>query len=181
MNTANTRITGGEFRGRGIKSPNLEKTHPMGSRERLAILNSIGPEIVGATVLDLYAGTGALGLEALSRGAKFDAFVEKNPKTLAILKENLEKLGIENFSVFAMKVEDFSDENSSEIVFIDPPYDKYEIFLDNFSKIYENSLKNAKKIIISHPKNLNIDLKELKLFRRTDKSFAGAGISIFTK
>ena len=102
------RITGGTLRGREIKSPESSKTHPMGSRERMAILNSIGPEIVGTEVLDAFAGTGAIGIEALSRGAARVTFIEKDRKVAMVLRENLRNLGLlERSTILEIPVEKF--------------------------------------------------------------------------
>ena len=87
------RITGGEFGGRNLKVPKTDAIRPTQDRVREALFNSIQCEIAGADFLDLFAGSGAVGLEALSRGAKSVTFVEANRKHIAILKENLGSLG----------------------------------------------------------------------------------------
>lgn len=88
----NLRVLAGEFKGRKIASPNDSRTHPMGAREKLALFNMVTVE--DRAVLDLYAGTGALGIEALSRGAKEVVFVEKTPAVAKIIRENLQILGV---------------------------------------------------------------------------------------
>ena len=75
-NFTSLRITGGELKNKEIKSPEDKHTHPMGSRERLALMNIIGPEIKDTKILDAFAGTGAIGIEALSRGASHVTFVD---------------------------------------------------------------------------------------------------------
>ena len=90
------RITSGEFRGRALISPRQAVTHPMGSRERLALFNAIGPHIKNKVVLDVFAGTGALGLEALSRGASHVTFIEKNHKAAATIRDNIKMLKCED-------------------------------------------------------------------------------------
>ena len=87
------RITGGEFGGRNLKVPKTDAIRPTQDRVREALFNIIQCEIAGADFLDLFAGSGAVGLEALSRGAKSVIFVEANRKHIAILKENLGSLG----------------------------------------------------------------------------------------
>lgn len=96
---AKIRITGGELKGREILSPRSGLTHPMGAREKLALFNMINREITGAKVLDAYAGSGALGIEALSRGAESAVFVEKDAEVAKVLKQNLRYLGLENTEV----------------------------------------------------------------------------------
>ena len=85
----NIKITSGKYRGRTIKSPNSKLTHPMGAREKLAMFNMISEYLSGAVVLDVYAGSGALGIEALSRGASYAMFVEKNPQIAQVIRRNL--------------------------------------------------------------------------------------------
>jgi len=84
------RITGGEFGGRNLKVPNTDAIRPTQDRVREALFNILAPEIMGSEFLDLFAGSGAVGLEALSRGAARATFVEQSRKHLAVLTQNLE-------------------------------------------------------------------------------------------
>ena len=84
------RITGGEFGGRNLKVPKTDAIRPTQDRVREALFNIIQFEVPGADFLDLFAGSGAVGREALSRGAKSTTFVEANRRHLVVLKENLE-------------------------------------------------------------------------------------------
>ena len=83
------RITGGEFGGRNLKVPKSDAIRPTQDRVREAVFNIIQFEVAGSDFLDLFAGSGAVGLEALSRGAKSVTFVEANRRHLAVLNENL--------------------------------------------------------------------------------------------
>ena len=83
------RITGGQFGGRILKVPKSDAIRPTQDRVREALFNILAPEIAGADFLDLFAGCGAVGLEALSRGAKSATFVEKDRRHAAVLRENL--------------------------------------------------------------------------------------------
>jgi 16S rRNA (guanine(966)-N(2))-methyltransferase RsmD len=175
-NSLSSRVTGGELRGREILSPISDKTHPMGSRERLAILNSIGPNIVDATVLDAYAGTGALGIEALSRGAKNAVFIENNHKTAEILRKNLETLGLkERSTVIEKSVEKAEIEGSFDYIFIDPPYDKINEFDPS---VFSELVKSAEKVVLSHPSGFTCDFDG---FSKNTKTYAAANVTIFTK
>lgn len=90
------RIIGGSCKGRRLKAPGRRfalRVRPTSDRAREALFNMIGSETAGATVLDLFAGTGALGLEALSRGAAGALFVEADPEVVGLLRENLELCG----------------------------------------------------------------------------------------
>ncbi len=85
------RITGGEWRGREIRIPR-SGVRPTQDRLRLAVFSSLGDAVVGARVLELFAGSGAFGLEALSRGAAFAAWIEKDGRVYPVLKANIEAL-----------------------------------------------------------------------------------------
>jgi 16S rRNA (guanine966-N2)-methyltransferase len=121
------RVSGGEARGRRLKAPkNIRPTQGM---VKQAIFNMVGPRIEGAEVLDLFAGSGALGIEALSRGAARVTFVDREPRGLAILRQNLDALG---FKARARLVRsdvvrwlEASPEaiTSATFVFLDPPYE----------------------------------------------------------
>jgi 16S rRNA (guanine966-N2)-methyltransferase len=88
------RIVGGEFRGRKLHYSGDERVRPMKDRVREAVFNLIGPSVRGMHAIDLFAGTGALGLEALSRGAATATFVERHFPTAAIIKQNVAELGV---------------------------------------------------------------------------------------
>lgn len=86
------KVLSGKFKGLNLVSPGSTLTHPMGAREKLALFNMIQPYLEGAKVLDIYAGSGALGIEALSRGAKSVVFVEKTAKIAQIIRQNLHQI-----------------------------------------------------------------------------------------
>src|ERR1051325_7562571 len=88
------RLTGGSDRGRRLRAPRGAQTRPTAAKVREAIFNILGPPPDGS-VLDLYAGTGALGMEALSRGAARAVFVERDRNALSALRTNLRELGVE--------------------------------------------------------------------------------------
>lgn len=88
------RIIAGEHRGRQLKGPPDERTRPMLDRVREAVFSTLGARVDGARVLDLFAGTGSLALEALSRGAEHARLVERDPLILKLLRENVATLGL---------------------------------------------------------------------------------------
>ena len=89
------RIIGGKARGRRIRSVPGETTRPITDKVREALFNILGADIQGASLLDLFAGTGSVGIEALSRGADYVCFVELNRKPIVVIKENLQNTGLE--------------------------------------------------------------------------------------
>jgi 16S rRNA (guanine966-N2)-methyltransferase len=124
------RIVGGKFRGRTLAGPNSNAIRPTSDRLRESIFNILvhayGDPITDARVMDLFAGTGALGLEALSRGAKFALFVEESVEARGIIRQNIETLGVIGISnVFrrdAAKLGPRGPIDPFDLVFCDPPY-----------------------------------------------------------
>jgi 16S rRNA (guanine966-N2)-methyltransferase len=117
------RVVAGEFRGRRLAAPRGTRTRPTADRVREALFSMLG-DVSGARVLDLYAGSGALGIEALSRGADSAVFVERDPRAVAAIERNLESLGVEE-EVLREDVVGFLRRGSGtfDLVFCDPPYD----------------------------------------------------------
>ncbi len=119
------RVVGGGLRGRRITVP--PRVRPTTERARRALFDVLGPRVRGARVLDAAAGSGALGIEALSRGAREAVFVESDPRTAGVLRENLRALGLEAASlVIVTTVSSFAARRGLEppfdVVFHDPPY-----------------------------------------------------------
>jgi 16S rRNA (guanine966-N2)-methyltransferase len=122
------RVIAGELRGRRIHAPASQQTRPSSQRVRTALFDRLGPRLAGARVLDLYAGSGALGIEALSRGAVHAVFVERARAALAALRRNLTELELADRSrVLSEEVERAVDRLRAEgaqfeLVLLDPPY-----------------------------------------------------------
>jgi 16S rRNA (guanine966-N2)-methyltransferase len=128
------RVIGGEFRSRVLKSvPGLD-TRPTPDRLREALFNVLRPRIAGAVFADLYAGTGAVGIEALSRGASRAIFVEQNRTALNVIRENLRSLDLElRAQVREGRSLQVLKKIDADIVFLDPPYElvkEYALALD---------------------------------------------------
>lgn len=122
------RVTGGRHRGLRIRAPRGPGTRPATGRVRESVFSTLGPAVSGARVLDLYAGSGSLGIEALSRGAASALFVERSRPALAVLRSNLRSVGIADRAVVAPRdVERFVGGEQAgprfDIVFADPPWD----------------------------------------------------------
>lgn len=117
------RIIAGEAKGRKLRRP-VEGTRPFTDRNREALFSSMGHLVEGAAVLDLYAGVGSLGLEALSRGADEATLVEWNPAAVVVLRENVSAVGLGG-RVVSGDVSDFIEEAPGpfDLVFVDPPYE----------------------------------------------------------
>jgi 16S rRNA (guanine966-N2)-methyltransferase len=142
------RVIAGEFRSRRLKSlPGLE-TRPTPDRLREALFNVLAPRLADSAFMDVYAGTGAVGIEALSRGARRCVFIEKNRRAVEVIHENLATLGLENRAeVFASKAATVLERVRADIAFLDPPYE--------MSKEYETSinaldLSETPLVIVQH-------------------------------
>jgi 16S rRNA (guanine966-N2)-methyltransferase len=124
------RIVAGEFRGRKLLSPRGGSIRPTADRVRESIFNIISSRILEARVLDLFAGTGALGLEALSRGAAQAVFVDQNMEAIRLIRSNTELCGAqERTQVIQGPVHRVLDElagrsETFDLIFMDPPYGK---------------------------------------------------------
>ncbi len=121
------RIIGGEAKGRKLKSPRGQEARPTLGRIRQVLFDLLGEKVMGAVFLDLFAGTGAVALEALSRGASRAFFVEKKGPMVNIIRENLEILGYQERARIirgdAMKIpKRLENLGPFHIIFADPPY-----------------------------------------------------------
>lgn len=169
------RIISGIYGGRLIKTPGTHATHPMGDRERGAIFNSLQHEIKDKKVLDAFAGSGSIGLEALSRGAEQVTFLEKDRKALKVLTENIETLNVGAQTKVTKNIAGVT--GKFDLIFADPPYDKPQYAL--VTSLVDH-LKIGGSFILSHPKNLPPPApKRLALI--SDKTYANAEIKIYQK
>ena len=118
------RIISGVAKGRRLVAPDTPTTRPVTDRVREAVFSIIGAWVEGARVLDLYAGSGSFGLEALSRGAAAVTFVEQNYRALEALRANIESTSLGG-TVVTSSVQDFLERSAAsfDLVFIDPPWD----------------------------------------------------------
>src|SRR5256885_5970890 len=139
------RVIAGEFRSRILKSlPGLD-VRPTPDRLREALFNILTPRIEGVVFADLYAGTGTVGIEALSRGARRAIFVEQDRAAVGVIRANLKSLGIENRAdVRQGKVSALVRTLEADIVFVDPPY--------RLDAEYESTMEaiNAALVLVQH-------------------------------
>jgi len=120
------RIVAGLYGGRRLVAPAGSQTRPTSDRVREALFSVLGPSVQGARVLDLFAGSGALGIEALSRGARHAVFVDRSHKAIAAVRANLEALGIDAdvrpIEARAALRTASGRREAYDLVFLDPPY-----------------------------------------------------------
>ena len=145
------RIIAGTYGGRRIKTPRNFKTHPMSERMRQALFNSLSP-IEGLEVWDAFAGSGALAIEAISRGAKSSVATDKDRDAFKVLKENVEKLDLVNqVTIQRTSAKAWSKRNNSvefDIIFCDPPYNNMQ--LSTVFKLFKH-LKPKGLMVLSQP------------------------------
>ena len=153
----NLRIISGKFGGRTIAAPDGDLTHPMGERVRGSLFNIINSRLDDTEVLDVFAGTGSLGLEALSRGAKHATFVERDRVASRILAENIAALGVDELTtstqIGAATWISQNQDKRYDVIFVDPPYNDMQ-----FSIVAKLAplLKPDGLLVLSHPEKVKV-------------------------
>ncbi len=150
------RVIAGTYRSRPLKAPRGLETRPTTDRLRETLFNVLAPKISQAVFADLYAGSGAVGIEAISRGAAFVYFVEQAKSAVQVLKENLRTLSLNtNLQVETRNVRSFlaNKPKPLDIVFLDPPYEaavEYAITLNFLGAETETLLSKEAVVIAEH-------------------------------
>ena len=161
------RITGGKNKSRLLVTPDTPLTKPTMDKVRLGVFSALGDCVKNAKVLDLFAGSGSYGFEALSRGASHVTFVDSSYKAINTIKTNSDKLREKNIDVIFNDVLSFLSGNPGnfDIIFVDPPYklDVYETVLETLSK--SDILVSDGIIVLESDHELNIDESQFKNVR----------------
>lgn len=146
------RIIAGELRGRALKAVEGMKTRPTSDKVKGAIFNVLGDKVINARVLDLFAGTGNLAIEALSRGAQEAVLVENSHGAHRVIRENIEQMGVskqaELFLMDSFLYLKRNPDKEFDLIFLDPPYRK-ELILKVISIFAENSYLKPSGVIIA--------------------------------
>jgi 16S rRNA (guanine966-N2)-methyltransferase len=175
------RVIAGRFRGRSLETPPGLATRPTGARVRESLFAILGP-LDGARVLDLYAGSGALAIEALSRGATFAVLVERDRRALAAIRDNLAALSLEGQArVLSLSVEralsPLSTEDPFDLVLCDPPWATGESALPVLAKLAQSGrLRPDARVVLEHPSREKPEPPE-GLVRFDLRSFGDTGLS----
>jgi len=176
------RITTGIAKNKRLKVPNLDTVKPTKEVVRDAIFNIIGAQIKEFNVGDFFAGSGSLGLEALSRGAKHVDFVELDPIAAKYIQTNLNNLGFENQGeVFEMDAEEFGDvmrPATFHLIIADPPYD-YENW-DILISLAQQLLISTGILILEHKEQLEHKSKKGMKIVKTRK-YGATRVTVFQK
>ncbi|WP_263417341.1 16S rRNA (guanine(966)-N(2))-methyltransferase RsmD [Terriglobus albidus] len=178
------RIIGGKWRSRQIAAPKSEATRPTSDRLRETLFNVLGQDCTGLRVLDLYAGSGAVGLEALSRGARRVWFAEKSSPALATLRANLRALGaegavVDNSGVSTLLSKLAREKTAIDLIFLDPPWDmaqEYERTL-GFLGSHEELLNDGARVVAEHRSKVELparvgNLERTRVLKQGDASLS---------
>ncbi len=177
------RIIAGKYGGRVIKTPVKQAIHPMSERIRNAIFNKMAVEISGAVVLDCFAGSGSIGIEALSRDAKKVYFIEKDYQAQKVIKQNLELLAVDqnDYKIIPTTIVNWLDSTDqlpqADLIFADPPYQKIQ---NNSVIVVSKLLKTNGKLVLSNPKSAqDLSIPGLELI--DSRIYAEAKINFYQK
>lgn len=172
------RVISGKYKGRILQGFDIDGTRPTQDRVKESVFSTIQNKIEGSICLDLFAGSGSLGIEALSNGATFCYFSDNNKIVLDILKKNLDN--IDNYKIinkdYKQTLIELKDKKF-DIIFLDPPY-KLNLINSCIETILNNNMLNEKGIIICEYEleSLNCDLKVIK-----DKQYGTKRVRIYEK
>lgn len=176
----NIRLIAGKYGGRIIEGSGTNRTHPMGERIRSSMFNIIGSELEGAEVLDAFAGSGSLGLEALSRGAAHATFIEKDRIAQKVIDNNIATLGVSSQSKL-IKAPVASWQNTTnkqfDIIFADPPY--HDLQLSTVGKL-QKLLKPNGLMVLSYTGKGEVPT-ELGVVVVDNRSYGDAVLAFYRK
>lgn len=175
------RIVAGERRGARISAPRGARTRPTSDRAREAVYALVGP-VGGAAVLDLFAGSGAMGLEALSRGAGRCLFVESDPEACRVIRENLARLRLAadvacRDALLALRGERAAG-RTYDLVLVDPPYGAWEELQRRLAQALPPVLAPAGMLVVETGAKV---VPELPLDLVTSRRYGSARITLFTR
>lgn len=158
------RVIGGELRSRRLQSMPGADVRPTSDRLRETLFDILSPAIAGAVFIDAYAGTGAVGIEALSRGARHAVFIEKNREAVDLIRANLAALKIESRArVIHGSASLYLDKLEADIAFLDPPYPKEREYPAALEAL---AVKPPELVIVQHSVRFALP-EEQGPFRRT--------------
>ncbi len=180
---ARVKLISGKFGGRWIDTPG-GGTHPMSERARAAVFNMLGEFVEGRNVLDAFAGSGALGFEALSRGARKVVFIDSSPNAITTIRRNSRSLGVEDrvrcerARLSVNNIERGTVDEQYDLVFVDPPYLEYNI---GVLRRIIGYLRSGGRMVVSYPTETEVPNLDAGLELMSKKAYANAGIAIYNK
>lgn len=178
------RIIGGDFKGRKLRSVPGSNIRPTADRTREAIFNILASRVRGSNVLDLFAGTGAFGIEALSRGADSAFFIDCYKEPISVLRRNLEDISLESRSkILQWNIAKSLDclrslQTSFNLIFLDPPYNK-NLIIPTLSNLHNSrSVRKGACVVIEHSQHESISFDE-SIFKQSDQRKYGKTLVSF--
>jgi len=178
------RVIAGEFRSRKLIAVEGTETRPTSDRLRETLFNILNPEIEGTIFIDAYAGTGAVGIEAISRGARHCLFIEKNKSAMYVIQENLRSLKIGSKARVVQGLASLLlAQNQADIVFLDPPFEKEREYQAAFDALER---KPPKLIVVQHSKFFTPpeecgELKKVRVVKQGDNALSFYRVPITTQ
>jgi 16S rRNA (guanine966-N2)-methyltransferase len=170
------RIIAGSRKGHTIHAPRGQETRPTSDRVRENVFNILGP-VEGASVLDLYAGSGAMGLEALSRGATRAVFVEADREAVRAIERNLDKLRMKATVLERDALGMLATERTKyDLVFVDPPYDMYPDLEPQLARYLPAVLADDGVVVLETDARTE---PELPLEERTSRKYGQARVTVY--
>jgi 16S rRNA (guanine(966)-N(2))-methyltransferase RsmD len=176
------RIVAGSRKGHRIAAPKGVATRPTGDRVREAVFNLVGP-VDGATVLDVFAGSGAMGLEALSRGASRCVFVERDREACRVIQQNLEKLRLTGAVVLCQDASQALREERGRghrygLVLVDAPYEDWERHAEPLAELVPDLVDDGGLAVVETSSRVE---PELPLDLVTSRRYGSARITVFSR
>ncbi len=184
-------ILAGKYKGRKILIPNISTTRSSKSILRESLFDTLQFDIIGSTFVEVFAGSGSVGIEALSRGAKIVYFIEKNRAVYEILRQNIENLGIESayitpadsFEYFGSLLQLLETKGQKSYFYFDPPFSVREGMGDIYTKtvdlIASIPAHICKMVIIEHMSSLKLPESIGVLYRKKNKKFGKSSLSYY--
>ncbi len=182
------RVIAGEFRSRMLQAPRGTATRPTSDRLRETLFNVLGPRVEGSRFVDLYAGSGAVGIEAISRGAEFVWFAENGKAAVRAIRDNLSALkiaggfAIEDRSVAKMLNALVEKARAADIVFLDPPYEDAEAYEETLKFLARNHatvLADGGIVVAEHARKRSLEARYSVLERYRVLEQGDAALSFY--
>lgn len=176
------RVISGNFKGRILKTLDGNDVRPTTDKVKEAIFSMIQFEIEGRSFLDLFSGSGQMGIEAVSRGASEATLIEQNKMAISVIKKNLSAVGNpENISLFGCSAETFllSNKKKFDIAFLDPPYKKGT--LEKFIEKLSDSMAEDSTIICEHSSEETLPEETFGFIKTKERKYGKISISILKK
>jgi len=178
------KVISGTLKGRNIEGYNIDGTRPTMDRVKESLFATIQNNIKNSVVLDLFAGSGNLGIEAISNGANTCYFIDNNKEVIKVLNRNIANLNIKSNSKVILSdwkkaLNDFSNQNLKfDLIFVDPPYD-YNVYEKILEKVSSLNLLNENGLIILEHSNLKFKETYNNLTLYKEKKYGNKSVNIF--